>query len=171
PAAPAAPAAPLSPAPAVAAPLSRADLVGVSDDTGHDGVVTAEEGAAADVDDMEATRISARRAKPWTFETETGAQVSLTGPVVYLGRNPSGSGEYPDAQLVAVIDTGKTVSKSHARIELSNGVWSITDLHSTNGIVLIDDGGDERELVAGASALLTERFLLGELPARIFLET
>ena len=160
------------------APLSRADLIGLesheglsdthADDTGgyHDGVAS-----AVDVDDMEATRISARRAKPWTFETDTGVQVSLTSPVVFLGRNPSGSSEYPDAQLVAVVDTGKTVSKSHARIELSNGVWTITDLHSTNGIVLIDGEGDERELVAGASALLTERFLLGELAARIFLES
>jgi len=164
----------------IPAPMSRADLVGITDDTDHDDVASAEDdtdghddsvASAADVDDMEATRISARRAKPWTFETETGAQVSLTSPVVFLGRNPSGSGDYPDAQLVAVVDTGKTVSKAHARIELSNGVWTITDLHSTNGTVLIDGGGDERELVAGASALLTERFLLGELAARIFLES
>ncbi|MCI4658204.1 FHA domain-containing protein [Cryobacterium sp. ZS14-85] len=120
---------------------------------------------------MEATRISARRARPWILETGDGVPVSLTSPVVFLGRNPAGSGEYPEAQLVAVADTGKTVSKSHARIELSNGVWTITDLRSTNGIVLIDGAGDERELVAGASALLTERFLLGELAARIFLES
>jgi len=166
-------AAPLPQAPAIQAPLSRADLTGVSEDSGHDDAVLGEDVVAVDTDgdDMEATRISARRAKPWILETETGVQISLTSPVVFLGRNPARSTEHPDAQLVPVVDTGKTVSKSHARIDLSNGVWTITDLHSTNGIVLIDGRGDERELVAGASALLTERFLLGELPARIFLET
>jgi hypothetical protein len=36
--------------------------------------------------------------------------------------------------------------------------------------VLIDGGGIENELDEGASAPLTDRFLLGELAARIYLE-
>lgn len=56
-------------------------------------------------------------------------------------------------------------------MELADGTWTISDLHSTNGVVLIDERGDERELAAGSDSLLPERFLLGELPARIFLET
>lgn len=126
--------------------------------------------SADDEGDIEATVISTRRAKPWLIETVNGLQISLTRPVVLIGRNPARSAEHPDAQLVAVTDAGKTVSKTHARLELADGLWTITDLHSTNGVVLIDERGDERELPAGTDSLLTERFLLGELPTRIFLE-
>jgi predicted component of type VI protein secretion system len=108
--------------------------------------------------------------KPWTLETEHGLKVSLTKPVVLLGRNPARGSAHPDAQLVLLQDPGKTVSKTHARLDFVDGAWGIRDLQSTNGIVLIDGAGDESELDAGASASLTERFLLGELAARIYLE-
>ena len=108
--------------------------------------------------------------KPWTLETEHGVTVSLTNPVVLLGRNPVRSNANSDAQLVRLHDPGKTVSKTHARLEFFDGFWGISDLQSTNGIVLIDDGGNEIELEVGSSAALTDRFLLGELAARIYLE-
>ncbi|WP_104087523.1 FHA domain-containing protein [Cryobacterium sp. N19] len=121
-------------------------------------------------DDLDETMIAARRMKPWTLETEHGLKVSLTKPVVLLGRNPARGGAHTDAQLVPLHDPGKTVSKTHARLDFVEGAWGISDLHSTNGVVLIDGGGLENELDAGASAPLTDRFLLGELAARIYLE-
>ena len=121
-------------------------------------------------DDLDETMIVARRMKPWTLETEHGLKVSLTKPVVLLGRNPARGGAHTDAQLVPLHDPGKTVSKTHARLDFVEGAWGISDLHSTNGVVLIDGGGLENELDAGASAPLTDRFLLGELAARIYLE-
>lgn len=126
--------------------------------------------AEADEDDFDETMIVVRRMKPWTLETEHGVKVSLTKPVVLLGRNPVRGGAHPDAQLVPLQDPGKTVSKTHARLDFVEGAWGIRDLESTNGIVLIDDGGNESELDGGASAALTDRFLLGELAARIYLE-
>ncbi|GAB3121903.1 DUF5684 domain-containing protein [Glaciibacter psychrotolerans] len=123
----------------------------------------------ADADELDETVITARRAKPWIFETEEGQKVTLTHAVVLLGRNPSRD-THPEAQLISVKDAGKTVSKTHARIELVDGAWSITDLHSTNGVMLKADGGNENELAAGTTAVLTEEFILGELPARIYLE-
>jgi hypothetical protein len=131
----------------------------------------AEVGAAAEEDDdLDETMIVVRRMKPWTLETEHGVKVSLTKPVVLLGRNPARGSAHPDAQLVLLLDPDKTVSKTHARLDFVDGAWGIRDLQSTNGIVLIDGAGDESELDAGASASLTERFLLGELAARIYLE-
>ena len=126
----------------------------------------------AEDDDFDETMIAVRRMKPWTLETEHGLKVSLTKPVVLLGRNPARGSAHPDAQLVLLQDPGKTVSKTHARLDFVDGAWGIRDLQSTNGIVLIDGAGagDESELDAGASASLTERFLLGELAARIYLE-
>ena len=126
--------------------------------------------ALADEDDLDETMIVVRRMKPWTLETEHGLRISLTKPVVLLGRHPVRGSAHPNAQLVALQDPDKTVSKTHARLDFVDGTWGIRDLQSTNGIVLIDGAGDETELDAGASASLTERFLLGELAARIYLE-
>lgn len=122
-------------------------------------------------DDVEKTMISSRRLKPWILHTEDGQRVQLSAPVVLLGRNPAHSRTHPEAQLVSVTDSGKTVSKLHARLELVDGAWSIVDLNSTNGVVLIDEAGTENELTEGVTTPLTERFLLGELPCRIQLET
>jgi len=114
----------------------------------------------------EHTVVVARRTKSWLLTTDDGQSVRLTQPVVFLGRNPTPDRSYPDAQLVPLNDTAKTVSKTHARIELSNGAWTVVDLNSTNGVVLLD-GADESELQSGVAATLTERFLLGELPVHI----
>ena len=135
-----------------------------------DRAETATETELAADDDLDETMIVVRRMKPWTLETEHGLKVSLTKPVVLLGRNPARGSAHPDAQLVLLQDPGKTVSKTHARLDFVDGAWGIRDLQSTNGIVLIDGAGDESELDAGAGASLTERFLLGELAARIYLE-
>ena len=121
-------------------------------------------------DDAEKTMISSRRLKSWIFETETGQRVHLTSPVVLVGRNPAASHTHPDAQIIALSDPGKTVSKAHARLELADGAWSIVDLNSTNGVVLIDEVGTETELIDGTLTVLTERFLLGELSSRLFLD-
>ena len=132
--------------------------------------IALDSGAEANDDDLDETMIVVRRMKPWTLETEHGLKVSLTKPVVLLGRNPVRGGAHADAQLVLLHDPGRTVSKTHARLDFVEGAWEIHDLHSTNGIVLIDGGGMENELDAGARARLTDRFLLGELAARIHLE-
>ena len=128
--------------------------------------------AVHDDDDDEGnehTVVVGRRAKPWILTTDDGQSVTLNQPVALLGRNPTRDHNYPDAQLVPLNDTAKTVSKTHARIELIKGTWQITDLDSTNGVVLFQRN-DESELQSGVPAVLTERFLLGELPVRIHLE-
>ncbi len=174
---PAAPPLAESIAPPLAEPIAvtaspRAVWADEADSVVVDGatVITRRAPSFDDESDVEATVISARRVQPWVFETDEGQRVMLTHPVVLLGRNPSRGRTHPDAQLVVVTDAGKTVSKTHARIELVDGEWSITDLHSTNGVILKDAGGLEYELDAGANAALTEDFLLGELPARIYQE-
>ena len=156
----------------VPAPASRVVPVAVA---AHASAVTPLAARAAhedepEDDDLDETMIVVRRMKPWTLETEHGLKVSLTKPIVLLGRNPTRGVAHSDAQLIPLHDPGKTVSKTHARLDFVDGAWGISDLHSTNGVVLIDGGGLENELDAGASAPLTDRFLLGELAARIYLE-
>nr|WP_227412031.1 MULTISPECIES: FHA domain-containing protein [unclassified Cryobacterium] len=55
-----------------------------------------------------------------------------------LGRNPAANERWPDAQLLQVDDAQKTVSKTHAALELVDEELWIHDLASTNG-VWVDD--------------------------------
>ncbi|MEZ5214353.1 MAG: FHA domain-containing protein [Microbacterium sp.] len=56
----------------------------------------------------------------------------LSASVVILGRRPSSDPAYPAAQLVAVPGDARTVSKTHARIELRGDAWTVTDLGSAS---------------------------------------
>jgi len=117
----------------------------------------------------EHTVVVGRRTRQWVLEIDGGETVRLSSSTVLVGRNPSRDGHPQDAQLVSLTDPAKTVSKTHARLELLNGTWHIVDLDSTNGVFVISEN-EEREVQPGADAELTERFLLGELPVRIHQE-
>jgi len=117
-------------------------------------------------DDFEDTVIVNRREELWVLSPEGADPIRVTRPVALLGRNPAVSAEHPDAQLIRLTDPARTVSKTHARIELVSGAWLIIDLASTNGVYLDDDGTDV-ELEANAPTTLTPAFRLGELPFRL----
>jgi hypothetical protein len=97
----------------------------------------------------------------WVLQTEGGASSEITEQVAVLGRNPAVA--HGAIQLVPVSDSSKTVSKTHARIALADGVWSITDLNSTNGVHVIAPDGQNLRLVPGVPATITESFRLGDL--------
>jgi len=117
-------------------------------------------------DDFEDTVIVNRREELWVLSPEGADPIRVTRPVALLGRNPSVSADHPDAQLIRLTDPARTVSKTHARIELVSGAWLIIDLASTNGVYL-DDDGSEVELEADVPTTLTPAFRLGELPFRL----
>lgn len=71
------------------------------------------------------------------FENGTAHELSIPGQAV-LGRRPSSSD--PSAMLVPVPDTTGTISRSHALLEISAGRLWITDLNSTNGTEIMEDG-------------------------------
>jgi pSer/pThr/pTyr-binding forkhead associated (FHA) protein len=91
----------------------------------------------------------------------------VTADVLILGRRPVGDPAYPHAQLIAIDDDTRTVSKTHARLELRGGTWRIVDLDSTNGVLLTDAAGAEVEATAGVEADAGERFLLGDAEIRL----
>lgn len=79
-----------------------------------------------------------------------------------LGRTPSHtSGKESDLLLGIEDDTG-TVSRTHARLDFVDGAWVVTDLNSTNGVLVFDPVLGERELGSGESATVTGKFLLGD---------
>lgn len=91
----------------------------------------------ADIDDE--TVLTPARAADWALEVPGGGSVVLTAAVVVLGRNPQAPAGITGAQLVAVDDVTRTVSKTHALLRRTPEGWSIVDLDSTNGVFLSSD--------------------------------
>ncbi len=60
-------------------------------------------------------------------------------------------------------DPTRTVSKSHARLILEQGVWSVEDLGSTNGTYVIDDAGAERQIPVGTRVPISGRVAFGDM--------
>ncbi len=71
----------------------------------------------------------------WRIVLPDGTTRPLTGTLV-LGRDPAPAAEYPGAELVAVDDPGRSVSKTHAALIARDGRVLACDLHSTNGTVV-----------------------------------
>ena len=113
------------------------------------------------------TIIATRRRTPWMLHTPLGAPIAVSSDVLIIGRRPSSDPDYAHAQLVPVADETRTMSKTHARLHLTADGWSITDLDSTNGVVLISPDGAETELVPNQPEPVTETFLLGDAELRL----
>jgi hypothetical protein len=116
-------------------------------------------------DAMEQTIIAHRRRTTWSIVPPSGAPISLTADTVILGRRPVADPEFPGAQLVAIQDG--TVSKTHARLELRDDTWYITDLDSTNGVLFATLMGTEVEATPGVEVEAGDRFLLGDAEVRL----
>lgn len=74
---------------------------------------------------------------------DDGTVLDATSRIV-LGRDPDGPG------AVAVHDVQRSVSKTHVAIEVVDGEWTVTDMHSTNGVVIVDPVGGEHQTVPGS---------------------
>lgn len=116
-------------------------------------------------DAVDHTVVADRRKAHWSVVLPTGSTVALVAEIVLVGRRPSPSTAYPNAQIVEVHDG--TVSKTHLRLDRDGEEWSVTDLHSTNGTVLISDDGSEREITPGAPHRAEARLLLGDAELRL----
>ncbi|GAB3576921.1 hypothetical protein GCM10027406_10410 [Leifsonia lichenia] len=100
-----------------------------------------------------ASAAAAAPARQWRIVLPGGRAVPVTGTVL-VGRNPVTFGAWTDAELVAVDDPAASVSKTHAAFEADGGALSVTDAHSTNGVVVVAEGARERELTPGEAAPL-----------------
>lgn len=120
-----------------------------------------------DEDDFDHTVIARRKRPAWQLIPATGRPIALTSDVVILGRQPAPDPAHPRAQLVALDDRTRTVSKTHARLQLHADGWQLTDLHSTNGVLLPTVLGTEVEIEPGSTVPAGERFLLGDAELRL----
>lgn len=121
--------------------------------------------AAADLpgeDDTDQTVMVRRKKITWQLVPASSSPVPLTADVVVLGRRPLADPSFPQAQLIAVQDDARTVSKTHARLELRGEKWLVTDLGSTNGVLVRTLMGEEIEVEPGTELEAGERFFLGD---------
>lgn len=104
----------------------------------------------------------------WQLRLADGQRMPVTGSLVF-GRDPSPVTRRPST-MVSVVDPARSVSKSHALVELSaDDDLSVTDLHSTNGVSLIGADGSRVELDPGirTPVLAGTRLMLGEFAVEV----
>lgn len=112
-------------------------------------------------------RAQAARGPRWALSLPDATTVPLSGTCV-VGRRPVPPPESPDAEPIALADPLKTLSKTHALIEVANdGLW-ITDLGSTNGTEITTGDGTARPARAHEriSVLEGDTIAFGDLVVR-----
>jgi uncharacterized RDD family membrane protein YckC len=84
----------------------------------------------------------------WTAELDDGRTIALS-ELVLLGRDPAAADGEDGAQLVAVDDAARSVSKTHLAVGVdARGPWAC-DRWSTNGSALLGLAGAENTLPPG----------------------
>lgn len=118
-------------------------------------------------DGFDETVITRRRRAAWVLVPPLGAPIDIFADVIILGRRPEPDSAFPKAQLVPLADDTRTVSKTHARLELRGDAWFVTDLDSTNGVQLVTLMGTEIDAEPGVELAAGERFFLGDAEVRL----
>lgn len=84
------------------------------------------------------------RLRVWVVRLPSGEAIPIEGAMV-LGRDPI-SPDHPDrVQRVSIDDPDRSVSKTHASFDVIDGQLLVSDLASTNGVVVVH--ADGREIV------------------------
>jgi hypothetical protein len=104
----------------------------------------------------------------WRLRAPGGLDVLVLRPVL-LGRDPAADPGRPEAAAITLSDPARSVSKTHALVEVIEGRVIVTDLHSTNGTRVLMPDGETRELDPGrgAEAPNGATLLLGEFAVRL----
>ncbi len=136
-----------SPEPAVQAPEATANPFMIS---APPGAITPPPQAESS-SEIEATRVSNRRRSSgsWSLTLSDG-QRHTVGAAALIGRDATADPRWSGASRISVVDSTKTVSKTHALFETdATGLW-VTDLHSSNGVYVELPDGREIDVEPGA---------------------
>ncbi|MEJ1229650.1 MAG: FHA domain-containing protein [Galbitalea sp.] len=103
--------------------------------------------AAPTAESLDETRVSVRRRAGihWRLVLPDAGHIEVATALL-VGRDPAANATWPAAVLLAVDDDTHSVSKTHAVFEVdADGLW-VTDLDSTNGVVIAQPDGTELDL-------------------------
>jgi len=123
----------------------------------------------ADTTDVSETRLVPRgpRGDRFVLQFSTGESVSVSGSGL-IGRNPVAEpGEYFDT-LVAIVDPGRSVSKTHLEFGQDDTSFWVSDRYSGNGTVMREpdreprrcDAGKRYRVVRGTRVEIGEQFFI-----------
>jgi hypothetical protein len=88
------------------------------------------------------------------LRASNGETVEVSRPVL-VGRAPSPDrSPTPDPQLLTLTSPSHDISRTHLVVTPADWQVSVTDLHSTNGTLLIARDGSVRQLDPGEPALV-----------------
>ena len=112
--------------------------------------------AIEDDDDLEATRISAPQASTgWQVVLADGRALPV-GSALRFGRDPVGEPSNPGVVLVPLLDPARSLSKTHAQVEVDGAALVVTDLHSTNGSKVVTADGVQTVLIPAQPHRVTQ---------------
>ena len=94
---------------------------------------------------------AALHAPSWRLDVPGHGAIPVGG-VLFIGRNPSTTAAHPDGALLAVNDEARSLSKTHAMLEIDDGALWVHDLESTNGVWVVDPGEEAIEVIPGQRA-------------------
>ncbi|MGR0219441.1 FHA domain-containing protein [Agromyces sp. ZXT2-6] len=100
----------------------------------------------------------------WRLRSEGGDGFTVSGRVV-VGRDPRAADAAAGARPVALDDPARSLSKTHALLEVVDDRLLATDLGSTNGVRIWPEGEDPIELESGRPTSVPEGavLLLGDV--------
>ncbi|MGR2751451.1 FHA domain-containing protein [Agromyces arachidis] len=100
----------------------------------------------------------------WRLRSDDGTDVLVSGRVV-LGRDPQATEAASGARPVALEDPARSVSKTHALLDVVEDRLLATDLASTNGVRIWAEGEQPVELEPGRPTSVPEGavLLLGDV--------
>lgn len=100
----------------------------------------------------------------WRLRSDGGGDLLVSGRVV-VGRDPRAADAAAGARPVAIDDPARSLSKTHALLEVVDDRLLATDLASTNGVRIWPEGEDAIELEAGRRTSVPEGavLLLGDI--------
>ena len=104
----------------------------------------------------------------WRLRGEGGLEVLVLRPMV-LGRDPVADGAHASAAAITLADPARSVSKTHALVDVVDDALTVTDLHSTNGTRVQDSDGRSHELEPGSATPVASgaTLLLGDLALHV----
>ncbi|MCL2422978.1 MAG: DUF5684 domain-containing protein [Micrococcales bacterium] len=109
--------------------------------------------------------VNRRSQHPWSLVLDDGRAFDVWGSSVVVGREPTATDT--GVQMLAISDDTRTISKMHARFDLVEGAWSVTDLNSTNGIVVTGSDGRSFSVRRGGTSVVGNKLKLGSVGMRL----
>ena len=154
----------VEPRPAPPRPADPVSVVAATPAEARDGA-PASDGIGSNIDDLESTRLVPRAAEGERFvlQFSTGESYTVFGSGL-AGRNPPHEPDEVIDHLVTIVDSGRSVSKTHLEFGQVDGVLWVSDRHSGNGSVIREPGAEPRACVPGRRYPVTRgtRIDLGE---------